>query len=324
MLNAEQSSGMSRSVNNSGAGLPNVLELDSDMGQLNNQEAGRSTPEAVQNTALDANPCSSAYTDHAHSRRALSAANERKRRSGRGSIGKSSPTTSSTTSPISRRPSSPLRNILGSNQFKATKPDAKQDKSKQLLKLALENATAVKDTKYACRQTHKPRIQYHDHDSVALRIDKYSCALCAMGIPLREDHPNEPESSATDSPQDAFSASLLDALPDFTAQTQEPTARLLPLEQLSHVQLTGGPSGTDTLTTTSTCTHCGYALDQFADLASLTASAAWVVADTQGANCNHYDCYVKVLQGEGVWAADWASLMAILAGRGLFGYTVQR
>jgi len=310
------SSSISRSDNCGGAGLLPVQAANTKEAEMSDrfQEVGGSTPEAVRETAHDTNTGESTDDGFRCTENGLSDPSKRRNRSGKGLIGKLTPTTS-------RRPCRPLHNTIGNRHFKPSKQPIRQE-DKQHLKLTLAKATAINNKNYACRRTHKPRIQYHDHNSVEGHIDKNSCALCAMGIPLREKQSDELEQTDQGVPQNDFCTSLRDALPDFSYEKEEFAARPLPLEQLSYVRLTGGPTGTNTLTTTSSCQHCGYTLDQFANLSSLNASAGWIVADIQGTICHHYDCYVKLLQDEGACAADWASLVALLASRGLYGYTV--
>lgn len=309
-------SSISRSSNYGGAGRRPAQAANTKKAEVSDrfQEVGWSTPEAVGETANSTNTGEPADDGFGYVEGGLSDPSKRRSRSGKGSIGKSIPTT--------LRPSCrPLHNTIGNRHFKTSKQTTKQE-DKQYLKLGLAKATATNHKNYACRRTHKPRIQYHDHDSVEVHIDKNSCALCAMGFPLREKQSDELEQTDQGTPQNDFCTSLRDALPDFSPEKEEFAARPLPLEQLSYVRLTGGPTGTDSLTTTSSCQQCGYTLDQFANLSSLNASAGWVVADIQGTICHHYDCYVKLLQDDGVCAPDWASLMALLASRGLYGYTI--
>lgn len=316
---AEQSSSMSRPHPPNGAGLlnaPSAYIMKADMSD-EFREMGWSTPEAVEHTAQDASAGESINNNFAYVRQALGPARKRRSQSGRGPIGKSASSTS-------RQARNSLHNTLAATSFKATKRDTYQDQHKQYLKIALENGVAVKSNNHAYRRTHQPRIQHHDHESVELRIDEKSCPLCAMGIPLRKHPPQELGPSDSEPLQHDFSTSLKDAFSHCNTDENEPAARTLPLEQLSTVRLTGGPTGNDTLTTTNSCKHCGYALDAFANLASLSASAAWVVADTQGTTCNHYDCHVRLLKDAGVWIPDCAFLMAILANGGLFGYTIQQ
>lgn len=312
------SSGISRSSFCGGAGLPQAQAANMEEAEMSDifQESGWSTPEAVDETAHGVDIGESADDGREYNEGGPSNPSKRRNRSGKGSIGKSTPIRS-------RRSCRPLHSTISNRHFKASKQTTKPEDPRRYLTLALAKATGGDHKNRACRRTHKPRIQYHDHDSNEVRIDSGSCALCAMGIPLREEQVDELEPTDLGLPSNDFCTSLRDALPDFSLEKEESAARPLPLEQLAYVRLTGGPTGSDTLTATSSCKYCGYALDQFAKLASLNASAGWIIADAQGTVCHHYDCYVKLLQGEGVRALDWASLMTLLASRGLYGYSIQ-
>jgi len=311
----ERSTIMSRPSVDGGDDLLETLSVGrkaDDMGNLM-YEAGTPISEAMEAPTLGANTGQS-DGDVRDNRGASRGSTKHAGKSGKGSIGKSKPSLAK----------HPLHSTIRNTPFKATKTNIRQETPKQVQRLTLKQATTTKHKKYTCRQTHKPRIQYHDHDSLSLQIDTETCVLCAMGIPLRADEQEQDQahSNLLQDDRATFCSSLLDALPDVGTNKIEPGERPLPIEQLSYVRLTGGPTGINTLTTTSSCKHCSYTLDQFANLASLNMSAGWVVADSRATSCYHYDCYVKLLQNEGVCVADWASLMALLASRWLYGFTI--